>query len=311
MNQPPSDAHRHDCAAPADDAAQLGSVLGATEQALASAIAPQIDVESALAAVRRRGGPPAAVASPEPKGARELFAALCALPARSPRRRELRDQLVGMHLPLIEDLTRRLSHRGEPAEALMRVAAIGLNQALDRCDTEPDLEFPAWATRTVLGELTRHFRDQDSTEQELGPLPELRLALTAAVTELTARSGRAPTVREVAEYLQITEEEVLEGLKAANTSGARRLDRVATGEQDPDTPGNASPEEGLPNVEQEALKLLLEQFPPRERQIAMLRLLRNRTTVQIASEVGISEAHVTRILTRTMARLRNQQLTGE
>ncbi|GHF14073.1 RNA polymerase sigma factor SigF [Streptomyces morookaense] len=246
-------------------------------------------------------------------GARALFVELRALPEGSPERAELRNHLVRMHLPLVEHLARRFRNRGEPLDDLTQVATIGLIKSVDRFDPERGVEFSTYATPTVVGEIKRHFRDKGWAVRVPRRLQELRLALTTATAELSQRHGRAPTVHELAQHLSISEEEVLEGLESANAYSTLSLDVPDTDDESPavaDTLG--AEDEALEGVEyRESLKPLLEDLPPREKKILLLRFFGNMTQSQIAQEVGISQMHVSRLLARTLAQLRDRLLIEE
>ncbi|MER6570048.1 RNA polymerase sigma factor SigF [Streptomyces sp. NPDC001093] len=246
-------------------------------------------------------------------GARAKFVELRALKEGSPEYAELRNQLVRMHLPLVEHLARRFRNRGEPLDDLTQVATIGLIKSVDRFDPERGVEFSTYATPTVVGEIKRHFRDKGWAVRVPRRLQELRLALTTATAELSQLHGRSPTVHELAEKLAISEEEVLEGLESANAYSTLSLDVPDTDDESPavaDTLG--AEDEALEGVEyRESLKPLLEDLPPREKRILLLRFFGNMTQSQIAQEVGISQMHVSRLLARTLAQLREKLLVEE
>ncbi|WP_374985896.1 RNA polymerase sigma factor SigF [Streptomyces fradiae] len=246
-------------------------------------------------------------------GARAMFVRLRSLPDGSPERAELRNQLVRMHLPLVEHLARRFRNRGEPLDDLTQVATIGLIKSVDRFDPERGVEFSTYATPTVVGEIKRHFRDKGWAVRVPRRLQELRLSLTSATAELSQLHGRSPTVHELAEKLGISEEEVLEGLESANAYSTLSLDVPDTDDESPavaDTLG--AEDEALEGVEyRESLKPLLEDLPPREKRILLLRFFGNMTQSQIAQEVGISQMHVSRLLARTLAQLRERLLVEE
>jgi RNA polymerase sigma-B factor len=251
---------------------------------------------------------------PRDRGAaRALFVELRSLPDGSPERAELRNHLVRMHLPLVEHLARRFRNRGEPLDDLTQVATIGLIKSVDRFDPDRGVEFSTYATPTVVGEIKRHFRDKGWAVRVPRRLQELRLALTSATAELSQRHGRAPTVHELAERLAISEEEVLEGLESANAYSTLSLDVPDTDDESPavaDTLG--AEDDALEGVEyRESLKPLLEELPPREKKILLLRFFGNMTQSQIAQEVGISQMHVSRLLARTLAQLRDRLLVEE
>ncbi|MEV7995804.1 RNA polymerase sigma factor SigF [Streptomyces sp. NPDC086077] len=246
-------------------------------------------------------------------GARALFVELRGLKEGSPEYAELRNQLVRMHLPLVEHLARRFRNRGEPLDDLTQVATIGLIKSVDRFDPDRGVEFSTYATPTVVGEIKRHFRDKGWAVRVPRRLQELRLSLTTATAELSQLHGRSPTVHELAEKLAISEEEVLEGLESANAYSTLSLDVPDTDDESPavaDTLG--AEDEALEGVEyRESLKPLLEDLPPREKRILLLRFFGNMTQSQIAQEVGISQMHVSRLLARTLAQLREKLLVEE
>ncbi|WP_374118589.1 RNA polymerase sigma factor SigF [Streptomyces sp. 8L] len=246
-------------------------------------------------------------------GARALFIELRALPDGSAERADLRNRLVRMHLPLVEHLARRFRNRGEPLDDLTQVATIGLIKSVDRFDPDRGVEFSTYATPTVVGEIKRHFRDKGWAVRVPRRLQELRLSLTTATAELSQQHGRSPTVHELAERLGISEEEVLEGLESANAYSTLSLDVPDTDDESPavaDTLG--AEDEALEGVEyRESLKPLLEDLPPREKRILLLRFFGNMTQSQIAQEVGISQMHVSRLLARTLAQLRERLLVEE
>nr|WP_229875007.1 RNA polymerase sigma factor SigF [Streptomyces nojiriensis] len=259
---------------------------------------------------------PVTPALPDPRdrsGARALFIELRALPDGSVEKAELRNRLVRMHLPLVEHLARRFRNRGEPLDDLTQVATIGLIKSVDRFDPDRGVEFSTYATPTVVGEIKRHFRDKGWAVRVPRRLQELRLSLTTATAELSQQHGRSPTVHELAERLGISEEEVLEGLESANAYSTLSLDVPDTDDESPavaDTLG--AEDEALEGVEyRESLKPLLEGLPPREKRILLLRFFGNMTQSQIAQEVGISQMHVSRLLARTLAQLREKLLVEE
>ncbi|MBW1603033.1 SigB/SigF/SigG family RNA polymerase sigma factor [Streptomyces sp. JJ66] len=272
--------------------------------------------EGHAAAERANGHGPAArppAQAQERAGARELFVRLRDLPDDAPERARLRDTLVRMHLPLVEHLARRFRNRGEPLDDLTQVATIGLIKSVDRFDPDRGVEFSTYATPTVVGEIKRHFRDKGWAVRVPRRLQELRLSLSTATAELSQQHGRAPTVHELAQRLSISEEDVLEGLESANAYSTLSLDVPDTDDESPavaDTLG--AEDDALEGVEyRESLKPLLEQLPPREKKILLLRFFGNMTQSQIAQEVGISQMHVSRLLARTLAQLRDKLLVED
>jgi RNA polymerase sigma-B factor len=245
--------------------------------------------------------------------ARDLFERLSRLPTDDVDRLRIRSELVELHLPLVEYLARRFRNRGEWLDDLTQVATIGLIKSIDRFDLERGVEFSTYATPTIVGEIKRHFRDKGWAVRVPRRLQELKLALAKAISELAQNLGRAPTVAELAEHLQMSEEEVLEGLESANAYSTVSLDAPDSGDEDAPAVSESlgMVDDALEGVEyRESLKPLLEQLPPREKRILLLRFFGNMTQSQIATELGISQMHVSRLLARTLAQLRDG-LTSE
>ncbi|RBM23364.1 B/F/G family RNA polymerase sigma-70 factor [Streptomyces sp. PT12] len=316
QHQPAQEARRRPRSAvtgaqgpPPDEGAEVNDAeqaATASREPSGTAIPGQPEV---LNPVPRRSG-----SGPHDRGAaRDLFVELRTLPDGSPERAELRNSLVRMHLPLVEHLARRFRNRGEPLDDLTQVATIGLIKSVDRFDPERGVEFSTYATPTVVGEIKRHFRDKGWAVRVPRRLQELRLSLSQATAELSQQHGRAPTVSELAQRLSISEEDVLEGLESANAYSTLSLDVPDTDDESPavaDTLG--AEDDALEGVEyRESLKPLLEELPPREKKILLLRFFGNMTQSQIAQEVGISQMHVSRLLARTLAQLREKLLVEE
>ncbi|MEU6928094.1 SigB/SigF/SigG family RNA polymerase sigma factor [Streptomyces sp. NPDC046374] len=244
---------------------------------------------------------------------RSLFLRLRALDdagvaADSPDRTYVRDTLIELNLPLVRYAAARFRSRNEPMEDIVQVGTIGLIKAIDRFDCERGVEFPTFAMPTVVGEIKRFFRDTSWSVRVPRRLQELRLALTKASDELAQKLDRSPTVPELAAVLGVSEEDVVDGLAVGNAYTASSLDSPSP--EDDGGEGSLADRLGyedtaLEGVEyRESLKPLLAKLPPRERQIIMLRFFANMTQSQIGEEVGISQMHVSRLLTRTLAQLR-------
>jgi len=244
---------------------------------------------------------------------RALFGVLVDPAATEAQRSTARDRLVEMHLPLVEYLARRFAGRSEPLDDLVQVGTIGLIKAVDRFELERGVEFSTYATPTIVGEIKRHFRDKGWMVRVPRRLQERRAALTAATSELTHKLGRSPTIAELSAQLALSEDEVLEGLESSNAYTAISLEATADpdgGQSIADTLGELDAD--LENVEyRESLKPLLAALAPRERTILMLRFFGNQTQSQIAEQVGISQMHVSRLLSRTLAQLREQLMSDE
>jgi len=218
----------------------------------------------------------------------------------------LREELVGIHLPLVEYLARRFRNRGEPLEDLIQVGTIGLLKAIDRFDLQREVEFSTYATPTIVGELKRHFRDKGWAVRVPRRLQELNLSLNKVVAELSQEIGRSPTISEIAAKVRLSEEEVLEGLDTSNAYAVISLDAPAGGQDAPTVSEHiGSEDESLEALEyRAALGPLIAELPERERRILYLRFFRGMTQSQIAARLGISQMHVSRLLNRTLGVLR-------
>ncbi|WP_263104599.1 RNA polymerase sigma factor SigF [Kitasatospora sp. DSM 101779] len=238
---------------------------------------------------------------------RSLFRRLAALEPGGAEHSYVRDTLIELNLPLVRYASARFRSRNEPMEDIVQVGTIGLIKAIDRFDPDRGVEFPTFAMPTVVGEIKRFFRDTSWSVRVPRRLQELRLALTKAGDELSQKLDRSPTVAELAACLGVSEEDVVEGLAVGNAYTASSLDS-APGEEDGEGPladRLGYDDLALEGVEyRESLKPLLAKLPPRERRIIMLRFFGNLTQSQIGEEIGISQMHVSRLLTKTLARLR-------
>ena len=242
---------------------------------------------------------------------RELFAVINDTTRSMAERSVARDQLVTLNLPLVNFLARRFRDRGEPLEDLIQVGTIGLINAVDRFDGDRGFEFSSFATPTIIGEIKRHFRDKGWAIRVPRRAQELRMMLNQATAELSQSTGRSPTVRELAAHLKITEDEVIDGIEAAAAYSTTSIDAHVGNDEDASTiadfMGDVDPD--LSNVDdREALRPLLAALPPRERQILGMRFFQGMTQGQIAEELNISQMHVSRLLTKSLATLRDGML---
>lgn len=221
---------------------------------------------------------------------------------------ELRERLVAQYLGLVEFLARRFRNRGEPLEDLVQVGTIGLLKAIERFDLEREVEFSTYATPTIVGELKRHFRDKGWAVRVPRRLQELHLELTKIVSTLGQEIGRSPTPAEIAEYANLTEEQVLEGLEIAQAYNFASLDAPIDSEDGGSSSFAdqlGSEDESLENLEYRAsLAPEMEKLPERERHILYLRFYKGMTQSEIAERLDISQMHVSRLLNRTLIRLR-------
>jgi RNA polymerase sigma-B factor len=243
--------------------------------------------------------------------AEELLAELATTPQDAPRWEQIRSELVRMHAPVVHHVVRRYSGRSESRDDLEQVAMLGLIKAINRYDPAYGGRFLAFAIPTMTGEVKRYFRDHSWAVRVPRRLQELRLAIVAARQEFTHEHGRAPTVPEISRRLDITEEETIEALGAADAYQTVSLDAPAGEEQETLPLGEVIGEED-PQLEtvvdRSALRRLLADLPDRERTILMHRFYGNRTQAEIADLLGISQMHVSRLITRTLTRLRARLL---
>ncbi|WP_234386444.1 RNA polymerase sigma factor SigF [Streptomyces sp. ERV7] len=236
-----------------------------------------------------------------------LFARLDSLEEGTHAYSYVRNTLVELNLALVKFAASRFRSRSEPMEDIIQVGTIGLIKAIDRFEHDRGVEFPTFAMPTIVGEIKRFFRDTSWSVRVPRRLQELRLDLAKAGDELAQQLDRAPTVGELAERLGISKDEVVEGMAASNAYTASSLD--AQPEED-DTEGALSDRIGyedhdLEGVEYiESLRPLIAELPPRDRKILSLRFVANMTQSEIGEELGISQMHVSRLLARTLTRLR-------
>jgi RNA polymerase sigma-B factor len=237
-----------------------------------------------------------------------LFGRFRDLSAPEADRLTARDGLVALHLPLVEHCARRFRNRGEPFEDLVQVGTIGLIKSIDRFDLGRGVEFSTYATPTIIGEIKRYFRDKGWAIRVPRRLQELRMQIGATTADLTQRLGRSPTPRELSDAIGCTIEEIIEGIESSNAYSTLSLDAADDSGED----GGVSmldliglDDDELEQIEiRESIKPLLEALPTREKRILLLRFFKNRTQSEIALEIGVSQMHVSRLLSRTLAQLR-------
>ncbi|MFC7470356.1 RNA polymerase sigma factor SigF [Actinomadura keratinilytica] len=236
-----------------------------------------------------------------------LFARLETLTEGTAEFAYVRNTLVELNLALVKFAASRFRSRSEPMEDIIQVGTIGLIKAIDRFELSRGVEFPTFAMPTIIGEIKRFFRDTSWSVRVPRRLQELRLDLAKAGDELAQKLDRAPTVRELADRLGLSQEEVVEGMAASNAYTASSLD--AQPEED-DSEGALADrigyeDHGIEGIEYvESLKPLIAELPARDRRILSLRFTANMTQSEIGEELGISQMHVSRLLTRTLNRLR-------
>jgi len=216
----------------------------------------------------------------------------------------VRNELVETHLGLAHQLARRFSSRGETYDDLVQVASLALVKSVDRFDPERGVEFSTFATRTIIGELKRHFRDKGWAIRAPRRIQELYLELGPAIETLTQEHGRPPTVGEMARAVGSSEEAVLEAIEAGQSYRTSSID--APDRQDGTIGARLGDiDSGFVGTEDRMLLAIsLTRLPERERTILNLRFVDGLTQSEIADQIGISQMHVSRLLAASLAKLR-------
>jgi RNA polymerase sigma-B factor len=217
-----------------------------------------------------------------------------------------RDRVVDQMLPLARSLARRYANKGEPLDDLEQVACVGLIKAIDRFDLSRDVRFATYAVPTIAGELKRHFRDRGWMMRVPREVQELTGRLSVIRERLLADLSRSPTVLELARALECDEEQVQEALAAAAAYRTLSLDQPFVDGTGPlETLGGD--DGGFERAEARAMLAdSLHQLAPREREIVRLRFYEGLTQREIAERIGISQMHVSRLIRRTVERLRDR-----
>jgi RNA polymerase sigma-B factor len=221
----------------------------------------------------------------------------------------VREELVERFMPLARRLASRYAGGAEPYDDLVQVASVGLVKAIDRFDPERGTAFSTFAVPTILGELKRHFRDRGWSVHVPRDVQERILKVERALAELPARLGRAATVADIAERLEVSDEEVLEAMHASQGHHAVSLDAASTlaDGEDPAPLGERIGEAdlGFDTVEYgAAIAPALAEISERDRKVLHLRFVEDMTQSEIAERVGVSQMHVSRILRSTIEHLR-------
>ena len=229
--------------------------------------------------------------------------------------RSARDELVTRFLPLARKLARRYAGAREPFEDLLQVASLGLVKAVDRFDAERGTAFSSFAVPTILGELKRYFRDLGWSVHVPRGAQEMALKVEEGQQQLTSRTGRPPSVQELAEYLEMSIEDVLDALETAGAHHSTSLDAPredADGESGSLVDAFGQEDERFELVDASVtIAASAHQLSGRERHVLALRFVQDLTQTQIADEIGVSQMQVSRILRRALARLREMTGTGD
>ncbi|MFG2173105.1 RNA polymerase sigma factor SigF [Streptomyces niveus] len=254
-----------------------------------------------------------------PKDAREIsrifFVRLAELEEGTHEHSYVRNTLIELNLALVRYAATRFRNRSDQMEDIVQVGTIGLIKAIDRFELSREVEFATFAVPYIVGEIKRFFRDTSWAVHVPRRLQELRIDLAKATDELSQRLDRAPTTAELAEYLDLDENEIIEGVVASNGYTAGSIDMPSD-----DTAESSSPLSdrlGAPDAQLEAaenvqaLKPLIDELDDREKWILQMRFGAEMTQSEIGQELGVSQMHVSRLLSRITGRLREGLLAVE
>ncbi|MFJ9029842.1 SigB/SigF/SigG family RNA polymerase sigma factor [Streptomyces sp. NPDC102274] len=254
-----------------------------------------------------------------PKDAREIsklfFARLAELQEGTHEFQYVRNTLIELNLALVRYAATRFRNRADQMEDIVQVGTIGLIKAIDRFELSREVEFATFAVPYIVGEIKRFFRDTSWAVHVPRRLQELRIDLAKATDELSQRLDHAPTTSELAGHLGLEEEEVIEGVVASNGYTAGSIDMPtddASGFPAPLSDRIGAPDAGMETAENvQALKPLIEELDERERRILRMRFGDEMTQSEIGAELGVSQMHVSRLLSRITGRLRAGLLAVE
>src|SRR5437868_15366123 len=223
---------------------------------------------------------------------------------------QAREQLIEQYMSLVRSLARRYSYRGEQFDDLVQIGAIGLIKAIDRFDINRGVELTTYATPNIIGEIKRHFRDKGWAVRVPRGLQELHARLSKLIEQLTVQLGRSPTIAELAKAANVEEEEVLEALESGRAYSSLSLSTGGGGDED----GDLDPLESI-GTEEHAYEVSEDRavlapgfrvLDDRERKILHLRFFKGLTQSQIAQQVGISQMHVSRLIRRSLEKIRDE-----
>src|SRR5438093_2766597 len=221
-----------------------------------------------------------------------------------------REQLIEQYMSLVRSLARRYSYRGEQLDDLVQIGAIGLIKAIDRFDIDRGVELTTYATPNIIGEIKRHFRDKGWSVRVPRGLQELNVQLSRLVEQLTVQLGRSPTISELAKAAGTEEEEVLEALESGRAYSSLSLSSGSggDGEDDLEPLESIGTEEHQYEVSEDRAVLApgFRVLDERERRILHLRFFKGVTQSQIAQQVGISQMHVSRLIRRSLEKIRDE-----
>src|SRR5438270_6617426 len=227
---------------------------------------------------------------------------------------QAREQLIEQYMSLVRSLARRYSYRGEQLDDLVQIGAIGLIKAIDRFDLSRGVELTTYATPNIIGEIKRHFRDRGWAVRVPRGLQELNVQLSKLVEQLTVQLSRSPTIPELAKAAGVEEENVLEALESGRAYSSLSLSTGGgDGEDDLDPMESIGTEEHQFEVSEDRAVLApgFRVLDERERKILQLRFFDGLTQSQIAQQVGISQMHVSRLIRRSLEKIRDEIAADE
>ncbi len=223
---------------------------------------------------------------------------------------EAREQLIVSHLNLVRFLASKFKNRGESLEDLVQVGTIGLIKAIDRFDPGRGLEFTTYATPTIMGEIKRHFRDKGWSVRVPRRLQELSAKVNRTNDELTNQLQRSPSVAEIAEYLDVSVDEVLEAMESSSAYSSVPLEGGGSSDDDeaPSVIDRYATEDAdlAASDDRIVLEEAIADFSPREQDIIRMRFVEGLTQVEIAGRLGVSQVQVSRLLRRTLRRIQDK-----
>src|SRR3712207_4963820 len=222
-----------------------------------------------------------------------------------------REQLIERYMSLVRSLARRYSYRGEQLEDLVQIGAIGLIKAIDRFDLDRGVELTTYATPNIIGEIKRHFRDKGWSVRVPRGLQELNVQLSRLIEQLTVQLGRSPTISELAKAAGSTEEEVLEALESGRAYSSLSLSSGGgggDGDEELDPLESIGEEEHEYEVSEDraVLEPGFRALEDPARTVLHLSFLQGPTQSQIAAQVGISQMHVSRLIRRSLEKIRDE-----
>ena len=239
----------------------------------------------------------------------EMFRRLKTLDEGSSAYGRQRERICERCLPLADRIARRYRNRGESHDDLVQAARVGLVNALNRFDVDNGAEFLSFAVPTMMGEVRRHFRDHTWAVKVPRTIKDLQMRVNKATAKLAQGLGRAPTATEIAEYLGVDREQVVQAAIAGSNYSTFSTDIPAVRDDDSASIGDGfgSDDAGFDKVlDVETVRPLIAALPERQRKVLTLRFFEDMTQSRIAAEIGCSQMHVSRILVQALEALRSQ-----